>query len=97
MKPHLQEFSPGSKSDCTLQNWIGEYQSTVPSGDTVSLKSPSKETQLENFGGDTEVLDILEYYKDMETQVVDDYEEEVVLDSDDEQLHKTEMVNIKQL
>ncbi|KAL6978437.1 hypothetical protein U1Q18_020104 [Sarracenia purpurea var. burkii] len=97
MKPHLQELSSGSKSDCTLQNWIGEYQSTVPSGDTVSLRSPSKETQLENLGGDTEVLDILDYYKDVAPQEVDDYEEEVVLDSDDERLHKTEMVNIKQL
>ncbi|KAI7992584.1 PAX-interacting protein 1 [Camellia lanceoleosa] len=86
----LRELLSGSKSDHKLKCWIGdECQSTVPF-DTIELRSPSVETQLENLDGDTEVLDIPDCIEDMATQMADDYEEEVVLDSDDETVHKTE-------
>ncbi|KAI7992585.1 PAX-interacting protein 1 [Camellia lanceoleosa] len=79
------------RSDHKLKCWIGdECQSTVPFDDTIELRSPSVETQLENLDGDTEVLDIPDCIEDMATQMADDYEEEVVLDSDDETVHKTE-------
>ncbi|CAL5437098.1 unnamed protein product [Camellia sinensis] len=87
----LRELLSGSKSDHKLKCWIGdECQSTVPFDDTIELRSPSVETQLEKLDGDTEVLDIPDCIEDIATQMADDYEDEVVLDSDDETVHKTE-------
>ncbi|XP_028102436.1 uncharacterized protein LOC114301670 [Camellia sinensis] len=86
----LIELLSGSKSDHKLKCWLGdECQSTVPFDDTIELRSPSVETQLENLDGDTEVLDIPDCIEDIATQMADDYEDEVVLDSDDETVHKT--------
>ena len=97
-KATLIEFSSGSKSDHMRKSWIrDEYQTPGLIGDTVVLRSSSEETPLQNVDGDAEVQDIPDYVKDTESQMVDDYEEEVVLDSDDELAHKTEMVSIKEL
>ncbi|PSR94784.1 PAX-interacting protein [Actinidia chinensis var. chinensis] len=84
--------------DHMRKSWIrDEYQTPGLIGDTVVLRSSSEETPLQNVDGDAEVQDIPDYVKDTESQMVDDYEEEVVLDSDDELAHKTEMVSIKEL
>lgn len=56
-----------------------EYQDTVPFDDTIIADSPLSETQLETVHADTEVLDI---------------NEEVVLDSDDEEIQRTAAVSL---
>ncbi|XP_058210298.1 uncharacterized protein LOC131322814 isoform X1 [Rhododendron vialii] len=85
-----------SKSDHILKVWTGnEYRSTEPFGDTVALESPPEGTQLENI--DTELLVIPDSVDDMATQMLEDYKEEVVLDSDDEGVHETETACSKEL
>lgn len=99
IKPILIQFSSVSKSDRILKVWTGneanEYRSTEPFGDTVALESPPEGTQLENI--DTELLVIPDSVDDMATQMLEDYKEEVVLDSDDEGVHETEMACSKEL
>lgn len=87
IKPILIQFSSVSKAN--------ENRSNEPFGDTVALESPSEETQLENV--DTELLDIPDSVDDMATQMLEDYKEEVVLDSDDEGVHETETARSKEL
>ncbi|KAH7863170.1 hypothetical protein Vadar_014223 [Vaccinium darrowii] len=87
-----------TQSDHILNVWAGneanEDRSTEPFGDTIALESPSEETQLENI--DNELLDIPDSVDGIVTQIVDDYKE-VVLDSDDEGVHKTETACSKEL
>lgn len=56
-----------------------EFQDTVPFDDIIIADSPLSETQLESIHADTEVLDF-------------DVDKEVVLDSDDEEIQRNEVL-----
>ena len=51
------------------------------------------ETQVLNFAGETQVLDDLDYFENMETQLLDEFDEEVALDSDGEGTEGIEAVD----
>ncbi|KAI4349595.1 hypothetical protein L6164_010162 [Bauhinia variegata] len=55
--------------------------------DTLVLHSPLVETQVENFNLDTEIVEDSEPTENMTTVPLCEYEQEVVIDSEDEQMH----------
>ncbi|KAM7521529.1 hypothetical protein LguiA_011431 [Lonicera macranthoides] len=75
--------SPGNNIKVGIED---EYQDTVPFDDTAVLESPTGEPQLVNLDAETEVLD--------DSERVDDSEKEVVLDSDDEEIDRTQVASV---
>ncbi|XP_021291395.1 uncharacterized protein LOC110421980 isoform X1 [Herrania umbratica] len=51
------------------------------------------ETQVLNFGGETQVLDDVDCFENMETQLLDEFDDEVALDNDGEGTDVTEVLD----
>ncbi|XWS08661.1 hypothetical protein CRYUN_Cryun40dG0020600 [Craigia yunnanensis] len=92
----------GDKADNEDGDELSYLQSTVPFDDNnvhvedafeTQVVNLVGETQVLNFGGETQVLDDLDYIENMETQLLDEFDEEVVLDSDCEGTEGTEVLD----
>lgn len=79
----------------------GETQVMTPDNET-QVKTPSNETQLMslayetqvlNLGGETQLMDYLEEPENMETQLLDGFDNEVAGDSDGEGSDRTEVLS----
>lgn len=79
----LIRFETGNNIKVGIED---EYQDTVPFDDTAVLESPSGEPQLVNLDAETEGLD--------DSECVDDNEKEVVLDSDDDEIDRTQVASV---
>lgn len=67
-------------------------QNTVPFDDTVPLED-AFETQLVNLGGETQVLDDPDCTENIRTQLLDGFDDEVVIESDGEGTDRTEVLS----
>ncbi|XVF38620.1 hypothetical protein REPUB_Repub20aG0118100 [Reevesia pubescens] len=88
----LPPFS-GDKTENEDVDGLNYLQSTVPFDDNnvpmedrfeTQVVNLVEETQVLNFGGETQVLDDLDFFENMETQLLNDFGDEVALDSDGE-------------
>lgn len=61
------------------------FDDTVPVGEAF-------ETQVVNLGGETQVLDDLDFLENMDTQFIDEFDDQVALDSDGEGTDGTEVL-----
>lgn len=66
-------------------------QSTLPFVDTAPLED-AFETQVLNFAGETQVLDDPEVVENVGTQLLDESDNEVVVDTDDEGVYITQVL-----
>ncbi|XWS39078.1 hypothetical protein CRYUN_Cryun18bG0019300 [Craigia yunnanensis] len=78
-----------------LQSTVPLYDDNVPVEDAFETQVVNLvgETQVLNFGGETQVLDDLDCFENMETQLLDEFDEEVALDSDGEATVGTEVLD----
>ncbi|XVE82030.1 hypothetical protein DITRI_Ditri15bG0114000 [Diplodiscus trichospermus] len=92
----------GDKADDEDGHELSYLQNTVPFDDNNAHFEDAFETQVVNhvgetqvlhFGGETQVLDDLDCFQNAETQLVDEFDEEVALDSDGEGTEATEVLD----
>ncbi|XWS53687.1 hypothetical protein CRYUN_Cryun10bG0021900 [Craigia yunnanensis] len=78
-----------------LQSTVPLYDNNVPVEDAFETQAVNLdgETQVLNFGGETQVLDDLDCFENMETQLLDEFDDEVALDSDGEATDETEVLD----
>ncbi|XP_022760472.1 uncharacterized protein LOC111306803 isoform X2 [Durio zibethinus] len=97
----LPPFS-GDKADIEDGVELNYLQSTVPFDDNNGLAdyeletqvlNLGGETQVLNFGSETQVLDDLDCFENMETQLLDEFNDEVAPDSDGEGTDGTEVLD----
>lgn len=88
--------SPSSLSGEKIKDWNADavqfLQNTVPFDDTVPLED-AFETQLVNLGGETQVLDDPDCTENIRTQLLDGFDDEVVIESDGEGTDRTEVLS----
>lgn len=88
--------SPSSLSGENIKDWNADavqfLQNTVPFDDTVPLED-AFETQLVNLGGETQVLDDPDCTENIRTQLLDGFDDEVVIESDGEGTDRTEVLS----
>ncbi|KAK8671073.1 hypothetical protein V6N13_037682 [Hibiscus sabdariffa] len=81
---------------------LNYLQSTVPFDDNIATVEDGFETQFLNLGGETQVLNIdgetpvlddLGCFENMETQLLDEFNDEIVADSDGEGTEGTEILD----
>lgn len=66
-------------------------QSTLPFVDSAPLQD-AFETQVLNFAGETQILDDPEFVEIVGTQLLDEFDNEVVVDTDDEGVFITQVL-----
>ncbi|XVF28433.1 hypothetical protein REPUB_Repub15cG0029000 [Reevesia pubescens] len=97
----LPPFSGNNSNneDCDELHYL---ESTVPFDDNnvpvndgfeTQVVDFGEETQVLNFGGETQVLEDLDCFDNMETQLLDEFYDEVALDSDGEGTDETEVLD----
>lgn len=71
----------------------GLFDDTVPHEDVeTQVVNLGGETQVLNFGGETQAVEDLNCAEDVCTQLFDDCDTEVVVDTDDEETERTEVL-----
>ncbi|KAJ1390707.1 BRCT domain [Sesbania bispinosa] len=92
--PHSQPSSPPPGDKIKGTNGDEKFQETEIFEDTLVINSPFTETEVENLNLDTEVVEDSEPVENMATGPVCEYEQEVVLDSEDEEMNNTSAVTV---
>ncbi|GMI69812.1 hypothetical protein HRI_000650500 [Hibiscus trionum] len=91
----------GDKADGDDEE-LNYLQSTVPFDDNISPVEDGFETQFLNLGGETQVLNLdgetqvlddLDCFENMETQLLDEFDDKIVADSDGEGTEGTELLD----
>ncbi|KAA8548530.1 hypothetical protein F0562_000203 [Nyssa sinensis] len=94
-QPFDSQFSPPSSSGEKFNDEDADdlelLQSTVPFEDTVLLED-AFETQMVNFDGDTQILDDTDYVENVDTQLLDECNNHVNVNSDAEGTEETELL-----
>ncbi|TYG98501.1 hypothetical protein ES288_A10G121700v1 [Gossypium darwinii] len=92
----------GDKADNEDSDQLDYLQSTVPFDDyNVQVEDGLEtqalnlggETQVLNFDGETQVLDDLDCFENMETQLLDEFNDAIAADSDSEGMEGTEILD----
>ncbi|MFQ6646156.1 hypothetical protein Gotur_020576 [Gossypium turneri] len=92
----------GDKADNEDSDELDYLQSTVPFDDyNVQVEDGLEtqalnlggETQVLNFDGETQVLDDLDCFENMETQLLDEFNDAIAADSDSEGMEGTEILD----
>lgn len=96
------EKTLGDKADNEDSDELDYLQSTVPFDDyNVQVEDGLEtqalnlggETQVLNFDGETQVLDDLDCFENMETQLLDEFNDAIAADSDGEGMEGTEILD----
>ncbi|XP_020212878.1 uncharacterized protein LOC109797300 isoform X2 [Cajanus cajan] len=92
--PHPQTSSPPGGYKVKDANEDDPFRDTALFEDTLVLNSPFSETEVENLNLDTEIVEDSEPPDDITTGTMYKYEQEVVLDSEDEEMNNRDTVTV---
>ncbi|XP_061366503.1 uncharacterized protein LOC133309719 [Gastrolobium bilobum] len=92
--PHSQPSPPPAGDEVKDANEDEQSRETEIFEDTLVLNSPFTETEVENLNPNTELVEDWEPVENMTTGPICEYEQEVVLDSEDEEMNNRDAVTV---
>ncbi|KAL2345364.1 hypothetical protein Fmac_006649 [Flemingia macrophylla] len=92
--PHSQTSSPSAEYKVKDANEDDPFRDTALFEDTLVLDSPFNETEVENLNMDTEIVEDSEPPEHITAGTMLKYEQEVVLDSEDEGMNNRDAVTV---